>query len=243
MACSRMTTVSQDPLLPQPAIGDIEGMQTEPSNVNQPKRKRRWFQFSLRTLMVFTAVCTVSAGWLGKRIEQKRNERVAVEAIVRLGGRVAYDYERDSAKPHGPEWLRGLLGEDFFTRIVGVDLCGCATLTDAGLVNVNGMTQLQTLNLFFTTIGDAGVENVRGLSLLQSLDLSETQVTDAGLERLEGLTRLAELRLGKTNITDDGLVHLKGLGQLRTLYLWDTMVTDAGVKDLQKSLPTCKIVR
>jgi Leucine Rich repeat len=218
-------------------------MRIEPPKADTPKRKRRWFQFSLRTLMIFTVVCAVSAGWLGKRIEQKRNERVAVEAIVRLGGRVAYDYERDSAKPHGPEWLRGLLGEDFFTRIVGVDLCGCATLTDAGLVNVKGMTELQTLNLFFTTTGDAGVENVRGLSLLQSLDLSETQVTDAGLERLEGLTRLEELRLGKTNITDARLVHLKGLGQLRTLYLWDTRVTDAGIKDLQKSLPTCKIVR
>jgi hypothetical protein len=218
-------------------------MQTEPPKAEPPKRKRRWFQFSLRSLLIFTAVCAVSAGWLGRRIEQKRIERVAVEAIVRMGGRVAYDYERDSAKPRGPEWLRGLLGEDFFTRIVGVDLCGCATLTDAGLVNIKGMTQLQTLNLLFTTIGDAGVDNIRGLSLLQSLDLTETQVTDAGLERLEGLTRLEDLRLGKTNITDAGLVHLKGLGQLQTLYLWDTKVSDAGIEDLQKSLPTCKIVR
>jgi internalin A len=230
-------------LLLLPAVGDNAAMEGNPPNAESPKRKHRWFQFSLRSLLVFTMVCAIAAGWLGKRIEQKRTERVAVEAIVRLGGRVAYDYERDSAKPRGPEWLRALLGEDFFTRIVGVDLCGCATLTDAGLVNVKGMTHLQTLNLFFTTIGDAGVENVRGLSLLQSLDLSETQITDAGLERLKGLTYLDELRLGKTNITDAGLVHLKGLGQLRTLYLWDTRVTDAGIKDLQKSLPTCKIVR
>jgi Leucine Rich repeat len=235
--------VNASGLLGRSVAADNAGMQTELPNADPPRRKRRWFQFSLRSLLIFTLICAIGSAWLGKRIEQKRKEREAVEAIAKFGGQVAYDYERDSPKPPGPEWLRGLLGEDFFTRIVGVDLCCCANLTDAGLVNVKAMTQLQTLSLFFTTIGDAGVENIRGLSLLQSLDLSETQVTDAGLERLEGLTRLEELRLGKTNITDAGLMRLKGLGQLQRLYLWDTKVTDAGIKDLQKSLPACTIVR
>ena len=35
----------------------------------QPKR-RRWYQFSLRTLMLFMVVCAVVFGWLGKRHEQ-----------------------------------------------------------------------------------------------------------------------------------------------------------------------------
>jgi hypothetical protein len=34
-------------------------MQTEPSKADPPKRKRRWFQFSLRTLMLLVAIVAV----------------------------------------------------------------------------------------------------------------------------------------------------------------------------------------
>jgi hypothetical protein len=44
-------------------------------------------------------------------------------------------------------------------------------------------------------------------------------------------------------VTDAGLESLKGLTQLHELYLWGPKITDAGVKDLQKALPNCKIVR
>jgi hypothetical protein len=72
-------------------------MQTEPP-------KRRWYQFSLRTLLIFTVVCAIAAGWLGKRVAQKRNERKAVAAVVKLGGMVLYDYEvLKSTKPPGPD--------------------------------------------------------------------------------------------------------------------------------------------
>jgi hypothetical protein len=35
-------------------------MQTEPSEAEPPKRKRRWFQFSLRTLMIVVTFSFVS---------------------------------------------------------------------------------------------------------------------------------------------------------------------------------------
>ena len=39
-------------------------MQTEPTNADPPKGKRRWFQFRLRTLMIFiAAVALACAGW------------------------------------------------------------------------------------------------------------------------------------------------------------------------------------
>ena len=81
-------------------------MDAEPPKADPPKRKRRWFQFSLRTLLLSTVILGAVAGWFGKRIEQRRREREAVSAVVKLGGRAVYDYEKDSTKSPGPDWVR-----------------------------------------------------------------------------------------------------------------------------------------
>ena len=57
-------------------------MQTEPSKADPPKHKRRWYQFSLRTLLIFTVICAIGCAWLAHKIERKRKEREAAEAIV-----------------------------------------------------------------------------------------------------------------------------------------------------------------
>ena len=40
-----------------------------------PKPKRRWYQFSLRTLMAFVLVASASVGWVGSEILRGREER------------------------------------------------------------------------------------------------------------------------------------------------------------------------
>jgi hypothetical protein len=49
-------SVLENPLLLLPAAGDNAAMRTEPPKADPPKRKRRWFQFSLRSVMIVTAV-------------------------------------------------------------------------------------------------------------------------------------------------------------------------------------------
>ena len=88
---------------------------------------------------------------------------------------------------------------------------------------------------------DAGLIQIKGLTRLRSLALEVTQVTDAGLEHLKGLSQLQSLYLGGTKVTDAGLENLSGLTQLQELDLMQTQVTDAGVKKLQQVLPNCKI--
>ena len=68
-------------------------------------------------------------------------------------------------------------------------------------------------------VTDAKLVLLKGLTELQVLDLSGTQVTDAGLEHLKGLTSLQTLNLKRTKVTDAGLVHLKGLTKLQRLWL------------------------
>lgn len=89
----------------------------------------------------------------------------------------------------------------------------------------------------------SGLVHLQRMTSLQSLNLGYTKVSDTGPERLKGLTRLQRLNLEGTKVADAGLVHLKGLTRLKTLSLARTQVTDAGVKELKAALPNCRIAR
>jgi hypothetical protein len=74
-----------------------------------PTPRRRWFQFSLRTLMVFVVVTSVPLGWLGIKVKEARKQRESVRAIEKLGGTVdRYGF----ASVGMVAWLGKLAGED-----------------------------------------------------------------------------------------------------------------------------------
>jgi hypothetical protein len=52
-------------LPPLPAPADNAAMEAEPSKADPPKRKRRWFQFSLRTLLIGVTLLAVVCGYVG----------------------------------------------------------------------------------------------------------------------------------------------------------------------------------
>src|SRR5260221_801163 len=138
-------------------------MQTEPAKADPPKRKRRWFQFSLRALMIFTIVVAVACGWFGAKLERARNQKSAVEAILKNGGSIAYDYQHwdSSGKmipnlvPPGSAWLRTLLGDDFFTDVVIV-----TAKTDDDLKFVRAFGRLGSLYLNYSQITDEGLDHI-----------------------------------------------------------------------------------
>ncbi len=109
----------------------------------------RWrFQFGIRSLLMLAVVVAVLCGWfVSERIETER-QRQAVSQID--GGSVVYDYERDALgneiiprpKPPGPAWLRNLVGEDFFARVVGVHF-RMPRVTDDSLAAVAALAQPQ----------------------------------------------------------------------------------------------------
>ena len=101
------------------------------------------------------------------------------------------------------------------------------------------------INVSFTneTPTDAALVHLKQLTNLEWLSLGNTNVTDAGLVHVEGLTNLTNVYLYDTEVTDAGLVHLKGLTNLKMLDLGGSNVTDEGVNELQTALPNCTIVR
>ena len=82
---------------------------------------------------------------------------------------------------------------------VGEILSADPQVTDARLIHLKGLTNLETLELGDTKITDAGLVHLKGLTNLQELSLHYTQVTDAGLVNLKGLTKLKMLNLGNTH--------------------------------------------
>jgi hypothetical protein len=230
-------------------------MQTKPPEADPPKRKRRWFQFSLRTLLVVMLVAGVCARLL---VTKAHRQKAAVETILRGGGTVYYDYQHVEGggydprrEPPGPFWLRKLLGDDFFTNVEyatavtddgleqfeglsRLDHVGCGReTTDAGLMSIKQLRHLQGIFINSTKITDAGLQNLEGLTQLRVLYLGHTHITDSGLKHLSGLTQLQSLNLEDTRITGVGLAHLTGLTRLQVLVLSKTRVDDAGMGHLK----------
>lgn len=176
-------------------------------------------------LLAVTAV----ALWLGLHFYPAQRQRRAVEAIEALGGTVGYDFQvtgeikvvrqkgggatvtglaRDPrSKSRVPQWLRLLVGDDYFSTVTWVRLTG-------------------------PKIGDNQLRQLARLPGLRCLDLSGTRVTGEGLKQLTGLTQLEELDLSSTSVSDEALDHLSRLHNLLRLNLQDTRATTAGMKHL-----------
>ena len=58
-------------------------------------------------------------------------------------------------------------------------------------------------------ITDAGMVHLKGLANLETLTLSETQITDAGLVHLVGMTNLQKLIFRGTKVTSAGVAELQ----------------------------------
>jgi hypothetical protein len=206
-------------------------MQTDSLPTAETKQpKRRWYQYSLRSLFLLTLLVALGMSWLTVTMRSQRQQKAAAEAIEKAGGTVNYE----------TTWLGKLLRDDSLVKVTAVGLPR-GSATDPALVHLQGLSQLQLLELTGTQVTDAGLMHLQGLSQLQRLFLDNTQVTDAGLVHLQGLSQLQTLWLGSTKVTDAGLPHLQGLSRLQALQLRDTKVTDQGVKKLQKALSNCHI--
>jgi hypothetical protein len=218
-----------------------------------PEPRRRWYQFSLRTLLVATAVIALACSVLSVKFKQAHNQQRAIAELRKLavlpghtGLGVGYDYGdeyesqcEDSVlmggpnpapkKPY-PEWLADLLGEDFLYNVGTVFLNG-AQLSDTDLVHLEGLT-VKEVYLDYTQIGDAALRHVKEVNGLKTLEIDHTKVTDEGLVHLRELNTLRILALPR-GVTDAGLAHLEGLTSLKQLYLRGPGITDAGLKHLK----------
>ncbi len=192
---------------------------------------RRRIKFSLPSLLVIVIVVALPCIWMAVEMRAAKRQEEAVTAIHWL--EVIYDHEVNKSgqivggRPKEPIWLRNLLGDDFFTDVVGV----------FSFYEVSPSFRSRRI-----PIADEGLNHIVGLSHLHWMYLTHSEITDEGLAYLIQWHELDDLKLAKTEISDAGLHHLEGLTHLRFLNLTDTKVTNAGVAKLQQALPKCRIV-
>ena len=204
---------------------------------------RRLLRFSVRTLLLGMLIVCAALAW---KVERVRKQWQAVAWIRQMGGSVEYDYERgvngrrvSNSEPRGPEWLRSLLGIDYFADVVRIglrrtevdDVSPLAVLSSleelklgdtqvCDLTPLSGMTRLRTLWLDSTPIRDLSA--LSRLTNLEGLHLDDTQVCD--LTPLSRMTRLKTLTLHSTPVRD--VSPLSALTNLEMLELASTVVSD-----------------
>ena len=119
----------------------------------------------------------------------------------------------------------------------------CSPTTDGHLASLGNLPFLRQLSLWYSEgVTDAGLVHLKSLTNLEELTLQGVPITNEGLEHLSGLVHLTSLSLGKTKITDAGLVHLRTLEKLEYLDVKETKVTSQGAAELRKHLPRIKVV-
>jgi hypothetical protein len=182
-----------------------------PDQPSNPKSKSRWYQYSLRTLMIVVTLFAVACSWFAVKLQQASSRREAVEAIRKAGGSIFYDYQIDKsekvipgAEPFAPICLRNLLGDDFFYDVVYAEVS-----SDTALAQLKAFPQLKWLQAIQSGITDNGMQHLETLTQLKRLSLEYTQVTATGLEHLNVLPRLDRLDLRDNKILKEDLEKLQ----------------------------------
>ena len=218
---------------------------------------RRWYQYSLRSQLLFVTLCAIACSWLTVKIDRGKKQKAAVDALKAKGFTIAYDYEVDrdgklvpNAALNVPQWLRSWLGDDCFATVGRVappprsfSVVGLFPIypdvTDEDLGRVAELPHLKFLWLSGERIGDSALKRMRDLPELERLYLENTEITDAGLAMLKAFPNLRKLDVSYTNVTDGGMADLLCLTRLEEINLAQTFVTDRGLVMLQ-NLKTLK---
>ncbi len=221
-------------------------MEVEPLKAEPPKRKRRWYQFNLRSLMIGVLIAAVACSFLGRKVQKKHRESAAFDWIRQSGGQVVYDYQwtfgnyARSNEPSSPWWARKILGENLFNDIDSVAVvnpvagqsAALRKVTQEDLEHLNCLSETKVLLLNRTSVGDDDLRCLDQLTRLEELNLSTTLVTGVGLARNASFHSLETLSFKGSKLSDAGLACVQALPKLKRLDISRTQIHDAGLSHL-----------
>ncbi|MEX1232614.1 MAG: M56 family metallopeptidase [Planctomycetaceae bacterium] len=116
-------------------------------------------------------------------------------------------------------------------------------VTNELLKHIADCNSLAHFSLFGThDVTDAGMVHLANLKQLQELSLADANITDGGIQNLSKLENLIVLDLRGTKITNGGLMHFQNLKKLDRLIVLGTNVDENGADRLKVDLPMAKVL-
>jgi hypothetical protein len=186
-------------------------MTTETQNTNPKTTKsRRWFRFSLRTLLVMVTVMSVVLGWAAWELEQRRREKVAIAWVVEMGGDADFFFNDGDQR----NWWEKTKDRWFGDRIRDV------SIYHRQRIDLSPLAEMEKLECLYLTLGQmsdlsplAELKNLEVLWLFGNRFLDDTaQVYD--------VSPLAELKnLEVLWLTDTPVNDLSPLAELKNIII------------------------
>ncbi len=197
----------------------------------QPASRRRWFRYSMRSLLV---VVTLLCIWLGTVVNRAERQRRTVKALRDLNAQVTYDtpFMNPGGQPSNWRWLRSWIGDDYFDEVTSITLRRGAD--DALLRQIGQLRAVKLLEVYGHGITDEGLAPIARLPKLEILSLYSRSISDEGVLKLAELKHLRGLWLQAPQVTDRGVIALSQLSDLRQLSLTNVRITNRGLKSLGK---------
>ena len=209
----------------------------------QPKRKIRFFRFSLKTFLVFVLLSGFVLGYVIPRQQRAKRESRAIQAIQSKFDMAEfhYDYQinemqdpaaaTDVANPT-PRWIQKLLGEHTFSTIRQIHLHHDYR-PDKGNVVVNLASELksfQYVESLFTGNRFADFGDLKCLAKMQKL--RQLEIDDGSnltsLVGIENCRKLESLLLRVTAVRSSApLASLSRLAKAKFLYCYELTELDA----------------
>ena len=221
-------------------------------------------KFTLRSLMIATAISGVFFGWLTNTLVRVNHQRQIVAQLQARGARVMFDLSVDPTEaeltgpPPGWKVFRSIFGEDAFSSVTYVyegarkiengdiellkQLPALCTLgfegsetDDSTISQLHKLPGLRRLQFWDTSATADGIAGLSQCRKLMSLSLSGQRIDDSVLAGVAKLPNLERLYLGTPSVTSVGMQHLEGLSRLTTLSLWDIGdIDDQGIASIGK---------
>jgi len=167
-------------------------------NPDTPKggHRRRWYQFSLRTLLIVVTLSTVPLGWVGWKLEQGRRQRATIAWVEKMGGYVGFEDREE--KSWWNEWTDEWFGES-------VQLVNLGETQVSDLSPLAELKNLEELSLNYSPVSD--LSPLAELKKLELLWLNMTAVSD--LSPMAKLKYLEQLSHYKTQVSDEQVEKLR----------------------------------